>query len=66
MLIPVEACGDMVEKAMLWYRENGYTKERFGVTIDRIGIETFEAAVLGSDLLDRKEEILAKPIQERP
>ena len=64
-LIPVEECGDMVEKAMLWYRENGYAKERFGVTIDRIGIEVFEAAVLGNDLLDRKEEILAKPIQER-
>ena len=65
-LIPAEACGDMVEKAMLWYRENGYAKERFGIAIDRTGIEAFEAAVLGSDLLDRKEEILAKPIQERP
>jgi len=64
-LIPVEKCGDIVEKAMLWYKENGYAKERFGITIDRIGIDAFEQAVLGEDLLQRRDEIIAKPIQER-
>ena len=64
-LIPVENCKDIVEKAMLWYKENGYAKERFGITIDRIGIDAFEEAVLGDDLLRRRDEIIAKPIQER-
>ena len=64
-LIPVENCGDIVEKAMLWYKENGYSKERFGIAIDRIGIDAFEAAVLGDDLLRHRDEIIAKPIRER-
>lgn len=61
-LVPVEEVGDIVEKTILWYRENGLTKERFGVTIDRVGIEAFEQAVFSDDLLARREEILAKPI----
>lgn len=65
-LVPVEQCGDIAEKALLWYRENGYAKERFALTIDRLGIDAFEEAVLGDDLLARKEEILAAPIRQRP
>ena len=64
-LIPAAECGDIVEKAMLWYKENGYAKERFGIAIDRVGIEVFEAAVLGDDLLKRREEIIAAPVKER-
>lgn len=64
-LVPAEQCGDIAEKAMLWYRENGFAKERFGLTIDRLGIDGFEAAVLGDDLLKRKEEILAAELKER-
>ena len=64
-LVPVEACADIVEKAMLWYRENGFQKERFGITIDRVGMDAFEEAILGDGLLARREEILAKPIQEK-
>ena len=52
----------ILEKTMLWFRENGYAKERLGCAIDRIGIENVEKAVLGDDLLKRKEEILAKDI----
>ena len=47
------------------YKENGYSKERFGIAIDRIGIDAFEEAVLGDDLLRRRDEIIAKPIRER-
>jgi hypothetical protein len=50
---------------MLWYKENGYTKERLGATIDRLGADTLEAAISGNDLIERKEEILSKPILER-
>ena len=56
----------VIEKVMLWYKENGYAKERLGATIDRLGTEALESALATNDLLDRKEEILAKPLLERP
>ena len=56
---------DMIEKVMLWFKENGYAKERLGAAIDRIGVDTLEAALATNDLLDRKAEILATPIKER-
>ena len=55
----------VIEKVMLWYKENGYQKERLGATVDRLGADTLEAALATSDLIDRKDEILAKPILER-
>ena len=65
-LVPVSQVGDIVESAMLWYRENGYVKERFGVTIDRVGVESLEAALFSGELIARKDEILAAPLKERP
>ena len=56
---------EIIEKVMLWYKENGYVKERLGATIDRLGVEALETALTTNDLLDRKEEILAKPLLER-
>lgn len=55
---------DVIEKVMLWYKENGYAKERLGATIDRLGKDVLEAAISGNDLIKRKEEILSKPILE--
>jgi dissimilatory sulfite reductase (desulfoviridin) alpha/beta subunit len=55
----------VIEKVMLWYKENGYVKERLGATVDRLGTEALEAALATNDLLERKEEILAKPLLER-
>ena len=51
---------DVIEKVMLWYKENGLPKERLGAAIDRLGVEVLEAAISSNDLLDRKEDILAK------
>ncbi|WP_373600854.1 4Fe-4S binding protein [Paraclostridium bifermentans] len=48
----------ILEKAILVYREQGKTGERFGDMIDRIGLENMEAQVLGNEIFDRKEEIL--------
>ena len=31
----------LLEKTLLWYRSNGYQKERFGAVIDRVGFEVF-------------------------
>ena len=61
-----EEIPNVIEKVMLWYKENGYAKERLGAAIDRLGTEALEAALATNDLLDRKEEILAKPLLERP
>ena len=55
---------DMIEKIMLWFKENAYGKERLGAAIDRLGTEKLEADLATNDLLERKEEILAKAILE--
>ncbi len=49
---------DVIEKAILLYREQGITGERFAQTIDRLGFENVEAQLLANDLLERKQEIL--------
>lgn len=54
---------EIVEKVILWFRENAYQKERLGAAIDRVGVEAFERALEGSDLLDRKAEILAAELK---
>jgi dissimilatory sulfite reductase (desulfoviridin) alpha/beta subunit len=53
---------NIVEKALLFFRENGIKGERFSDTIDRIGFENVEKELLSNDLLNRKEEILAMDI----
>ncbi len=55
---------DMIEKVMLWFKENAYGKERLGAAIDRLGTEKLEADLATNNLLERKEEILAKAILE--
>ena len=51
---------------MLWFKENAYKKERLGAAIDRIGVDKLEEALFSDDLLNRKEEILAADVKERP
>lgn len=48
----------VIEKAILLYREQGLTGERFSATIERLGFENVEAQLLSDDILDRKQEIL--------
>ena len=69
LLSQLYACDDIptvIEKVMLWYKENGYEKERLGATVDRLGINKLEAAISSNDLLDRKYDILAMPLNKRP
>ena len=49
----------VIEKALLLFREQGKTGERFAQTIDRLGFDNVEAQLLSDDILARKEEILA-------
>lgn len=59
----VEQVPEIIEKVMLWYKENGFAKERLGAAIDRIGIENFERSITTDDLLNRREEILKAEIK---
>lgn len=55
---------ELVEKILLFYRENGKKKERLGALVDRLGVEALEAALAGDDLLLRREAILSAPLCE--
>jgi len=48
----------IVEKTILFYREQGLPGERFADTIARLGFDHVEAQILGDGILGRKEEIL--------
>lgn len=50
---------DMVEKALLLFRSQGKPGERFGETIDRIGVEKTVELLSGDGLLQQKSDILA-------
>lgn len=49
---------DVMEKAILLYKDQGIKGERFEETIKRIGFENIEEQLLDDDLLNRKDEIL--------
>jgi len=49
---------NVVEKAILLFREQGIAGERFAETIDRIGFDKVEAMLLADDLLERKDQII--------
>ena len=46
----------VVEKAILLFREQGITGERFSDTVARLGFETVEEQLLSDELLQRKAE----------
>ena len=56
---------DIIEKIILVYKDNAFKKERFADMIDRLGFEAVEKAVLDSDILDRKDEIINKEIPKK-
>lgn len=48
----------VLEKAILLFREQGKTGERFADTVDRLGFENVQSQLLSGDILTRKEEII--------
>ena len=46
-----------MEKAILLFREQGITGERFADTVARLGFGNVQEQLLSDDLLARKEEI---------
>ena len=51
-----------VEKAILLFRDKGSAGERFADTVARIGLAEAERLILSDELLERKDEILAKAL----
>lgn len=49
---------DVVEKALLLFKSEGNKGERFGETIDRLGIQKVEQMLVSDELLKNKEKIL--------
>lgn len=50
---------NIVEKAILLFREQGMTGERFADTVARLGFENVQKQLLANDLLQRKAENIA-------
>lgn len=53
---------EVLEKAILLFREQGNTGERFSDTIERIGFKNVEAQLLSNDILDRKDDIIGAQV----
>lgn len=51
---------DTVEKILLFFKDQGAAGERLADTVARVGFEKAEAMILSNELLERKEEIIAK------
>ena len=49
---------DVVEKAILLFKQRGVSGERFGDTVERLGVDKVEKMLIADNLLRRKEEIL--------
>ena len=49
---------DVVEKAILLFKQKGISGERFGDTVERLGVDKVEKMLVSDNLHKRKEEIL--------
>ena len=45
--VSAEEISPILEKCLTWYRDNGQPKERFGLTIERLGIDALEKYIFG-------------------
>ncbi len=64
-LVKAEELLPVLEKTILWFKENAYSKERLGMAIDRIGIKNLEQTVFSDEILARKDEILNNEILQK-
>ena len=60
LIVGQENVLNLVEKAILLFKEQGVAGERFNDTIKRLGFENVEKMLLGDELLQRKDQILGK------
>ncbi len=62
-LFTKEEALDVVEKAILLFKEKGEPGERFGSMVERIGLEKVEKELMSDHLLKHKNEILGLTIE---
>ena len=62
-LFTKEEALDVVEKAILLFKDQGKPGERFGSMVERIGLAKVEKTLVSNDLLERKNEILGLPVE---
>ncbi len=55
----------IVEKCILAFKYFAYKKERFGDMIDRIGFNKVRDFILSNEPLERKEEIINMPFNQK-
>lgn len=55
----------ILEKTLLWFKQNAYSKERLGLCVDRIGKEQLEKDLFSDELLTKKQEILDADILQK-
>lgn len=55
----------VLEKTLLFFRENAYQGERFGQMMERVGVQETERAILSDDILACKSAILAAPLLQK-
>lgn len=48
----------VIEKAILLFKSKGVAGERFGTTVERLGVEQVEMELISTELLDNKDKIL--------
>ena len=65
-LVEQEEILPLLEKTLLWFRENAFQRERLGAAIDRLGTAALLSALEGDGLPARREAILAAPLKQRP
>ncbi len=51
---------DTIEKAILLFKRDGLAGERFGQTIDRMGVDRVEELLLSDELIEDKDNILGR------
>lgn len=62
-LFTKEEALDVVEKAILLFKDQGKPGERFASMVERIGLAKVEKTLVSNDLLERKNEILGLPVE---
>ena len=55
----------LLEKTLLWFKKNAYSKERLGLAVERLGAEKLEKDIFSDTLLEHKEEILKAEVLQR-
>ena len=64
-LVAEEGVMPALEKCLLWFRQNGYQKELFGKTVDRVGIAILEVAAFSDNILAQKDDILSAKLRTK-